>query len=59
MEYATMFAVMGTAIVWLTYKNFVLSKRLHMTLTLVNHMVEGDVKIVRKDDGFDVIIKGE
>lgn len=59
MEYATMFAVMGTAIVWLAYKNFVLSKRLHMTLTLVSHIVEGDVKVVRREDGFDVIIKGE
>lgn len=59
MEYATMFAVMGTAIVWLIYKNFTLSKKLYMVLNFMDRMVDGDVKVVRKGDGFDIIIKGE
>ena len=59
MEYATLFAVMGTAIAWLSYKNYRLSKQFNAVVMMIDMMIDGDIKVVKKKDGFDLLIKGE
>jgi uncharacterized membrane protein YccC len=57
MEYAGLFAVMGTWIVWLQYRNYKLRKALTSVVTMMRRVIDQEVTMRRTEDGFEMVVK--
>jgi uncharacterized membrane protein YccC len=57
MEYAWLFAGMGTWIVWLQYRNYKLRKALTSVVTMMRRVIDQEVTMRRTEDGFEMVVK--
>ena len=57
MDYAIIFSCMGVTILYLAYKNYVLSKSNFMHTMLFRHLANGELEIKRTDDGVELVVK--
>ena len=60
MEYAFMFSLMGTWIVWLHYRNYKLMKGMRILAMLLDKTINKEVIVSKNENGFEVTFtKGE
>lgn len=57
MEYGILFSLMGTWIVWLLYRNYKLSQRFMFIAMMLDKVINKEVEVVKKEDGYDIIVK--
>ena len=57
MEYAVLFALMGTWILWLQYRNYKLIKSVRLMAMMMDKIISKEVEINRITDGFEITVK--
>ena len=57
MEYAVLFALMGTWILWLHYRNYKLSQGLRLMATMMDKIINEEVVIRKTANGFELSVK--
>ncbi len=57
MEYAVLFSLMGTWIVWLHYRNYKLMKGVRVMARMMEKIINKEVLVRRTNDGFEVKVK--
>jgi hypothetical protein len=57
MEYAGLFAVMGTWIVWLQYRNYKLRRAITGVLIMMEKVINEEVIMRPTKDGFEIVTK--
>lgn len=57
MEYAFLFALMGTWIVFLHYRHHKLSRAFTITTMMLEKVINEEVEIKRSPDGFKITVK--
>ena len=57
MEYAFLFALMGTWIVFLHYRNYKLARAFTITTMMLEKVINEEVDIKRSPDGLKITVK--
>ena len=57
MEYAVLFAFMGTWIVLLHYRNYKLMQGVRLMATMMDKLINEEVRVRRTHDGFEIEVK--
>lgn len=59
MDYAILFSCMGVTILYLSYRNFVLSKRNYMHELLLRDLASGELVMKRTKNGIELVEREE
>ena len=54
MEYAMLFALMGTWILWLQYRNYKLIKSVRLMVVMMDKIISQEVTVRKTANGFDL-----
>jgi hypothetical protein len=54
MEYALLFSVMGTVIVFQQYRVYKLNKGIRIMAMMMDKVINKEVEVIRTDNGFEV-----
>ncbi len=57
MDYAILFSCMGVTILFLLYRNFVLSKNNFMHTEVIRAIADGKLIVKRTEDGIEAVVK--
>lgn len=57
MEYAMLFALMGTWILWLQYRNYKLIKSVRLMAMMMDKIISQQVTVRKTIDGFELSVK--
>ena len=57
MEYALLFTLMGTWIVWLHYRNYKLLSNISKMAFMMEKIISKEIEVTHTDDGFDITVK--
>ena len=57
MEYAVLFALMGTWILWLQYRNYKLIKSVRLMAMMMDKIISQEVSIRKTTNGFELSVK--
>lgn len=57
MEYAILFSLMGTWIVWLHYRNYKLLRGVKTMALMMDKIISKEVEVSRIADGFEITVK--
>lgn len=57
MEYAVLFALMGTWIFWLQYRNYKLTKSVRLMAMMMDKIINEEVVVRKTATGFELSVK--
>lgn len=57
MEYAVLFALMGTWILWLQYRNYKLIKSVRLMVVMMDKIISQEVTVRKTANGFELSVK--
>lgn len=57
MEYAVLFALMGTWILWLQYRNYKLIKSVRLMAVMMDKIISQEVSVRKTANGFELSVK--
>lgn len=57
MEYAVLFALMGTWILWLQYRNYKLIKSVRLMAVMMDKIISQEVTVRKTANGFELSVK--
>lgn len=57
MEYAVLFALMGTWILWLQYRNYKLIKSVRLMAMMMDKIISQEVSVRKTANGFELSVK--
>ena len=57
MEYAVLFALMGTWILWLQYRNYKLIKSVRLMAMMMDKIISQEVTVRKTANGFELSVK--
>lgn len=57
MEYAVLFALMGTWILWLQYRNYKLIKSVRLMVVMMDKIISQEVSVRKTANGFELSVK--
>lgn len=57
MDYAVLFALMGTWILWLQYRNYKLIKSVRLMAMMMDKIISQEVSVRKTANGFELSVK--